>query len=95
MYDGRIVGSLVAFAHGEVLEALHAEVLQEGLLDTIKELQSTGIVNKEISPEPLMTVFKQMIKFQLQKENDRIEGKLPNSHAKDWKYTRKKEIPNF
>ena len=42
-----------------------------------------------------MTVFKQMIKFQLQKENDRIEGKLPNSHAKDWKYTRKKEIPNF
>ncbi|MGN0756331.1 tRNA-uridine aminocarboxypropyltransferase [uncultured Treponema sp.] len=61
----------------------------------IKELQSTGIVDKGISPEPLMTVFKQMIKFQLQKENDRIEGKIPNSHAKDWKYTRKKEIPNF
>ena len=37
----------------------------------------------------------ELFAFQLQKENDRIEGKLPNSHAKDWKYTRKKEIPNF
>jgi hypothetical protein len=42
-----------------------------------------------------MNVFKAMIKFQLQKENDRISGKIPNSHAKDWKYTRLKEIPDF
>ncbi len=61
----------------------------------IKELQEVGLVDKTISPEPLMTTFKEMIKFQLQKENDRIQGKLPNSHAKDWKYTKLKEVPTF
>lgn len=61
----------------------------------IKELQDAGITEKTADPEPLMTAFKEMIKFQLQKENDRIRGLLPNTHANDSKYTRIKEIPKF
>lgn len=68
----------------------------------IKELQSiekkssgNSIVNNNANPEPLMKVFKKMIKDQLQAENDRIEGKLPNVFAHDWKYHAKKEIPTF
>lgn len=61
----------------------------------IKEMQEAGLAEKNVNPECLMTAFKEMIKFQLQKENDRIEGKLPNSHACDFKYTKKKVIPDF
>ena len=61
----------------------------------IKELQTATIVNQDVNPECLMTAFKEMIKFQLQKENDRIAGLLPNTHAGDWKFTKKKEIPTF
>lgn len=61
----------------------------------IKEMQETGIADKAADPECLMTAFKELIKMQLQKENDRIEGKIPNSHASDFKYTKKKEIPDF
>ena len=61
----------------------------------IKELQTAEIVKKSVNPECLMTAFKELIKFQLQKENDRIDGKLPNSHATDFKYTKKKKIPKF
>ncbi|MBQ8678543.1 MULTISPECIES: tRNA-uridine aminocarboxypropyltransferase [unclassified Treponema] len=61
----------------------------------IKELQEAEIVDGSVNPECLMTAFKELIKFQLQKENDRIDGKLPNSHATDYKYTKKKEIPDF
>ena len=61
----------------------------------IKEMQANGLENFNASPEPLMNVFKKMIQFQLQKENDRIDGKLPSSHANDWKYTKKRKIPDF
>ena len=61
----------------------------------IKELQTATIVNQDVNPECLMTAFKEMIKFQLQKENDRIAGLLPNTHDGDWKFTKKKEIPTF
>ena len=61
----------------------------------IKELQTATIVNQDVNPECLMTAFKEMIKFQLRKENDRIAGLLPNTHAGDWKFTKKKEIPTF
>ncbi|MCR5605484.1 MAG: DTW domain-containing protein [Treponema sp.] len=61
----------------------------------IKELQETSIVPKEANPEPLMDVFKAMIKFQLKKENDRVEGRIASSHASDWKYTKTREIPDF
>lgn len=61
----------------------------------IKELQEAGIANPKADPEPLMDTFKAMIKFQLQKENDRINGLIPNSHGKDWKYTKLKEIPDY
>lgn len=60
----------------------------------IKEMQSAEIVDKNINPENLMKAFKEMIKFQLQKENDRIDGKLPNTHATDYKYSVKKVIPD-
>lgn len=61
----------------------------------IKEMQQAQIANQNANCECLMTAFKEMIKFQLQKENDRIAGLLPNTHASDYKYTRKKEIPEF
>ena len=61
----------------------------------IKESQESGIVDKSVNPDCLMSAFKELIKVQLQKENDRIDGKLPNSHATDFKYTKKKAIPDF
>lgn len=61
----------------------------------IKESQGSGIVDKSVNPDCLMSAFKELIKVQLQKENDRIDGKLPNSHATDFKYTKKKAIPDF
>ena len=61
----------------------------------IRELKESKIVGNGVNPEPLMTAFKEMVKFQLQKENDRIEGKIPNTHATDFKYKRLKEIPKF
>lgn len=59
----------------------------------IKELQTTGIAKRNADPEPLMTVFKALIQFQLSKENERITSGLPGSHAYDWKYTKLREIP--
>ena len=61
----------------------------------INELKEAGIVDSKVNPENLMTAFKELIRLQIQKENDRIEGKLPNSHACDFKYTKKKEMPDF
>ena len=61
----------------------------------IKELQSAGLAEKSADPEPLMTVFKQMITDQLRAENERIAGIRPKTHPKDWKYTRTREIPDF
>ena len=61
----------------------------------IKELQEAEIIGKSVNPECLMTAFKELVKLQIQKENDRIDGKLPNSHATDYKYTTKKILPDF
>lgn len=61
----------------------------------IKELQETGIANQNADAEPLMDVFKKMIAYQLNRENERISLGLPGSHAKDWKYTKVKEIPEY
>lgn len=59
----------------------------------IKELQGENLCNPDADPEPLMTVFKHMIKNQIQAENERIAGLRPNTHANDWKYTKLREIP--
>ena len=59
----------------------------------IKELQAAGLADKSADPEPLMTVFRQMVRDQLQAQNDRIDGKLPDTHAYNWKYTKKINIP--
>lgn len=61
----------------------------------IKELQTAGIANQNVNPEPLMNVFKEMIKNQLRAENERIMGLRPDIHHMDGKYSKLKEIPDF
>ena len=64
----------------------------------IKEMQKEGLSpqNKaENNPEPLMTVFKEMIRYQLESENRRIILGLPSRHGKDDKYQTIKEIPDY
>lgn len=61
----------------------------------IKELQDAGIEDKNVNPEPLIDVFKEMIMFQIKKENERIESGQPGTHAYDWKYTKKREVPKL
>ena len=61
----------------------------------IKELQSVGMVDKAIDPEPLMNIFKAMIKLQLTAENERILGIRENSHDYDDKYTKLRTIPDI
>lgn len=61
----------------------------------IKEMQSANMVDKTLDPEPLMNVFKEMIKLQLTAENERILGIRPNSHSYDGKYDKLKEVPDF
>lgn len=52
----------------------------------IKELQTAGMADEKNDPEPLIFVFKKMIEFQLQAENERIQGIRPDVHPYDWKY---------
>lgn len=61
----------------------------------IKELQSVNLVSKALDPEPLMNIFKAMIRLQLTAENERILGIRTNSHDYDDKYTKIKEIPDI
>ena len=63
----------------------------------IKELQENGLANPVADPECLMTVFRQMIAFQIKAENERIEGLRPSTHSYDWKYTKKRvrPVPDF
>lgn len=61
----------------------------------IKEFQAVGFVDKKLDPEPLMNIFKAMIKLQLTAENERVLGIRANSHDYDAKYTKIKEIPDF
>ena len=61
----------------------------------IKELQGCGLAKADVNPEPLMDVFKEMIKFQLTAENERIMGLRPSTHNYDDKYTKLREIPEF
>ena len=58
-------------------------------------MQSAGLCDPNVDPEPMMDAFKQMIKFQLQAENERILGIRPNSHNYDAKYNKIREIPTF
>ena len=59
----------------------------------IKELKSVHLANENVNPEPLMTAFRKLIRDQLQAQNDRIDGKLPDTHSYNWKYTKKVTIP--
>ena len=61
----------------------------------IKELQTCDLADTSVDPEPLMNVFKEMIKFQLTAENERIMGLRPSTHHYDEKYTKLREIPEF
>ena len=61
----------------------------------IKELQGCGLAKADVNPEPLMDVFKEMIKFQLTAENERIMGLRPSTHNYDAKYNKLRIIPEF
>lgn len=61
----------------------------------IKEFQAEGFVDKALNPQPLMNIFKAMIKLQLTAENERILGIRTNSHDYDDKYNKIKEIPSY
>lgn len=61
----------------------------------IKEMQENNMVDKSLDPEPLMNVFKEMIKLQLTAENERILGIRPNSHHYDGKYKELRQVPTF
>lgn len=61
----------------------------------IKEFQAAGFVDKALDPQPLMNIFKAMIKLQLTAENERVLGIRTNSHDYDAKYNKIKEIPAF
>jgi len=61
----------------------------------IKEMQEAGLITKELDPEPLMKIFKEMIKLQLTAENERIMGIRTNSHNYDAKYNKIKELPKY
>ena len=61
----------------------------------IKEMQTSGIADSQIDPEPLMNVFKKMIVFQIEMENLRIQGKLPNIHPKDSLPRKTRKVPTF
>lgn len=61
----------------------------------IKELQTSGFVNANINPEPLMNIFKAMIKLQLTAENERVLGIRTNSHDYDAKYNKIRTIPDY
>lgn len=61
----------------------------------IKEMQEAGLITKELDPEPLMKIFKEMIKLQLTAENERIMGIRTNSHSYDAKYNKIKELPKY
>ena len=60
----------------------------------IKEMQEAAL-SPVTDISCLMTVFKAMIRFQLEMENARVEGRIPNTHAKDFRYTKKKEVPAY
>lgn len=61
----------------------------------IKEFQQVGFLDKTLDPEPLMNIFKAMIKLQLTAENERIMGIRSNSHDYDAKYNKIKKIPDY
>lgn len=67
----------------------------ESVYYLLEELKETGLCPKEADTSPLMTVFKQMILFQIEKENERIRSGLPGNHAYDIHYNKIKEVPEF
>ena len=63
---------------------------QQGYVSTIescyyliKEMQESNLVDKSINPEPLMNVFRKMVKFQLVAEQERIDAGIPGRHSYD------------
>ena len=60
----------------------------------IEELKEASVCSKDTDTSALMDVFKHMIKFQLEKENERIRLGLPGNHAYDIHYNKIKEIPD-
>ena len=60
-----------------------------------RQSPTSGFVDANIDPEPLMNIFKAMIKLQLTAENERVLGIRTNSHDYDAKYNKIKTIPDY
>lgn len=65
----------------------------ESCFYVIREMQEARLASEHIDASPLMNVFRKMVRVQLQAQNDRIDGKLPNTHNYNWKYTKKISLP--
>ena len=55
----------------------------ESCYHLIREMQSADIVPAQIDPEPLMAVFRRMVDFQLEAEQNRIALGIPERHSYD------------
>lgn len=55
----------------------------ESCYHLIHEMQTAGIIDSGINPEPLMSVFKKMVNFQLEAEQKRIASGIPGRHDYD------------
>lgn len=49
----------------------------------IKELQQAGVISTTVDPQPLMDVFRKMVDFQLEAEQQRIDAGIPGRHSYD------------
>lgn len=55
----------------------------ESCYHLIRELQAAGLVDSALDPSPLMTVFRRMVDFQLEAEQNRIAAGIPGRHSYD------------
>lgn len=55
----------------------------ESCYHLIREMQAATLVLAQIDPEPLMTVFRRMVDFQLEAEQNRIAQGIPGRHSYD------------
>ena len=55
----------------------------ESCYHLIREMQAAAVISAQINPEPLMSVFRRMVDFQLEAEQNRIALGIPGRHSYD------------
>ena len=55
----------------------------ESCYHLIRELQGAGLVDAKVDASPLMAVFRRMVDFQLEAEQNRIAAGIPGRHSYD------------